>query len=254
MSGWIDRFAPHYRELNQSWSDYARELNRVAQKMWLSNDNIVAGKSSLDPICICSRMLIRSLAGFQGAIILSERGMTAEADSLTRGVYEAGFWLGYFNESPAEATNAIVADERGSQLSMVKWRLKQIGAGGGPEAKFLNEKLIELKQHNTQKQNIDDLAVKSGFAGHYPYYRDLSAASAHASLHSLHRHMNAFGDGSYSGHVMGPNSEGIERSILLSCHAISMCLAAFSTMVGGTDEDDEFRGLLLKYEEMTSKS
>jgi hypothetical protein len=37
--------------------------------------------------------LIRTLSGFQGAVLMAERGMTVEADTVVRGLYENNLWL-----------------------------------------------------------------------------------------------------------------------------------------------------------------
>ncbi len=249
LSGWIDRFVPHYRDQNRAWVDYSRDLNRLAHTMWFAKDDLVVGKSSLDPICISSRLFLRALSAFQGALVLADRGMTTEADSLTRGVYECGFWLGYFQANPEDAAAALLADERASQAATVKSLRKRASLA---EHRLLDEKMAELG--GAKRISMEDVAGKSGFPGHYASYKELSAASVHTSLHSLHRHMKPHGDGSFDGHVMGPDADGIKASISAACHALALCVAAFSMGVGGTEQDDEFRVLLKRFVDLGSST
>ena len=257
LSPWIDCFVPHYREHNKVWMDYAHELNKVGQQIWNSSGDVVVGKSTHDPVAICFRMLIRALSNFQGAVILAERGMTAEADSLTRGLYETAFWMGYFNEDSAEAVKSFVADERQSQVGFTKVLRKEIVRKGGqniPEMKKIDESVENLKNNGARMQKIDELAEKSGFLDHYPDYRLLSARSAHTSLHSLHQYIKKASDGSIEGYVMGPDGDNIGRSINASCQALSLCIAAFSVQIGGTAGDKRHIELLLKFGQMTGRA
>jgi hypothetical protein len=95
LSPLIDKFVPQFRVSNQAWNDYARQLNRCGSAIATATGNIVVGKSSHDPVCIAYRLLLRTLSGFQAAVILAERGIALEADILTRGNFEAAFWMGY---------------------------------------------------------------------------------------------------------------------------------------------------------------
>jgi hypothetical protein len=54
-------------------------------------------------------------------------------------------------------------------------------------------------------------------------------------------------DGSFSGHIIGPDQEGIKQALNYACHSISMNMSAFSTLIGGTAQDDEFRALMERY-------
>ncbi len=255
LSPWINRFIPCHRALDDDWFAYTDSLNRCAQAVVMNHEAMVVGLSTLNPMCIGLRTLMRALSGFQGAVLLAERGMTAEADTLSRGVYEAGFWLGYLAEHGEIARDALVADEMASQRGRFQlFREQAILSGVAPDdIAPLDERLSELKLV-AKRQDIGDLAEKSGFAAFYPTYRQLCAAAVHQSLNSLHRFIKRNDDGSYSGHIMGPDQEGIRQSLSWTCHALLMNLAGFSELVGGLIQGEEVRVLLDRYKQLGLES
>jgi hypothetical protein len=66
-------------------------------------------------VCVATRLLLRTLSGFQAVVILAERGMGVDAQTLVRGLYENGLWLGFLRLRPAEAVEALLIDELRSQ-------------------------------------------------------------------------------------------------------------------------------------------
>ncbi|HXJ92035.1 MAG TPA: DUF5677 domain-containing protein, partial [Terriglobia bacterium] len=84
-----------------------RQMHRGVEK---------AGKlRSLDPVNISTRLFIRTMSNFQGSVLLAERGMVVEAQTLVRSCYENSFWIGAFFCSPTEALEAFQLDETKSQ-------------------------------------------------------------------------------------------------------------------------------------------
>ena len=247
LSPWIERLIPQYGRPYQQWIDYARELNRVVQKVWYDNDEIIVGRGSLDPVSISGRLILPALSAFQGAVILAERGMLTESYTLTRGVYETGFWLGFLAKEPTKAKEALLGDERKSQISMAKL-LKNDDLSASDLA-LLDSRIAELSRGNV-KLSIKDVAARSGFESWYRAYKRLSAEATHASLQSLHRHVNTDGSGGYIGHVFGPDIEGIGQALETACDGAQLCAAAFRAAIGGTPQDDQLHSLFLRFKEM----
>lgn len=243
LSEAIRRAIPHFRSLNAEWFELADNFNGVGQRLVTSTDRLIYGRSTHDPICLSARLLIRAMGAFQGAILLAERGMTQESFSLTRSIYENGFWIGYLSRMPTEAVRSFVADERVSQLGRDKALLRQIDANGlsnHPVRKDLIQRIANLSAHSradkVDKISVDKLASRSGFKEHYVFYKQLSSGAAHPSFHSLSHYLEPRIDEAIAGHVMGPDGGGIADALNLACHAVMMCLVAVDALVGGTPE------------------
>jgi Family of unknown function (DUF5677) len=254
LSPWIEKFVPHFRQSNQDWSDYARDMNRCGLEIATATDDVVVGKSTHDPVCIAYRLLLRALTDFQAAVTLAERGIISEADTLTRGIYEAGFWMGYLQNDGANAANAMLQDSIASGLGALKFERKLALKAYGESS----DEVREIDQAITARgrgkaQNIADLAFSSGYENYYPIYKELSSSVAHTSLHSLHSLMKDNGDGTYDGHIVGPDEAGIEPAMSKACLALCLNLRAYSELVGETELDPQLQNLLLRWDEMASR-
>jgi hypothetical protein len=122
----MDRMVPALREMHSEWFDFAEHANRVGQRIMNSAERACVGRTTHDPICIATRLLMRTLSGFQGAVLLAERGMTLEADTLVRGLYENSLWLAFLYRSPETAVEALLTDELRSQRARDKSLLQQL--------------------------------------------------------------------------------------------------------------------------------
>jgi hypothetical protein len=74
----------------------------------------------------------------------------------------------------------------------------------------------------------EELAAKGEFEDFYMFHKMLSSGSAHPSFHSLSKHLLMNDDGTWTGHVTGPDSEGMEEALNLGVHALLVNLAAFN--------------------------
>lgn len=241
LSPWFPRLIPEYRSLDPGPFNHAEDLNRLGMAMAMENDEIIVGKSSLDPVCLGYRTFFRALSAFQGVVILAKRGMDAEADTLTRSVYETGFWLGFLAREGEVAQQAMIADEKANKRSLFRH------FRGLPEATPEDVAALDLAVAGWNLERaaqLKDVAERGGLGRHYRFYRELSAVSAHVSLHSLHRFLKAQPDGSYNGHIFGPNPDAVYRSLWYACDAIRVNIETFRWLVGGTSRDDEFEHLL----------
>jgi hypothetical protein len=252
LSEAIDQTVPSLRAMHPQWFDFAERSNRVGQRMMNSAERACVGRTIHDPVCLATRLLIRTLSGYQGAILLAERGMTLEAESLVRGLYENSLWMGFLNRAPAAAVEAMLVDELWSQKGRDGALLRQIKQVADP-----GQELVVLRQAletrivaaveelaGRRRHSIDRLAQDSGFDGYYPYYKMLSSGSAHPSFHSLSKHLQMNDDGTWSGHVTGPDGDGIGQSLTLASHALLASLAAFNGVWPGGDGAREVQALL----------
>ena len=240
LSEAIDFMLPALREMHAPWFDFAERTNQLGQRIMNSADAACVGRTTHDPVSLATRLLIRSLSTFQGAVILTERGMAIEALTLVRGLYENALWLGFLMRTPAEAVDALIVDEWRSQRGRDKALLAQFARAGWPD-QVLKARLearvaaADNALKGKARLSVEDIAEKGAFGDFYTYFKQLSAGSAHPSFYSLSKHLRMNPDGSWSGHVTGPDSEGMAQALTLGTHALLVNLAAFNGVWSGGD-------------------
>ena len=245
----IERTIPALREKHAVWFDFAGRANRAGQRIMNSAERRCVGLTTHDPICVATRLLIRTLSGFQASVLLAERGMTGEADTMVRGLYENSLWLGFLNADAKAACEALVVDELFSQRGRDRSLLAQLERVGHADDRLkaaLKARVAaaDRELRGKKRLGIEVLAAKGGFEDFYMFYKRLSSGSAHPSFHSLAQHLEMNPDGTWSGHVTGPDAEGIGKSLNLASHALLSCLAAFNGVWPGGDGARDVTGLL----------
>ncbi len=240
LSEAIDFMLPTLREMHAPWFDFAERTNQLGQRIMNSAETACVGRTTHDPVSLVTRLLIRSLSTFQGAVILTERGMAIEALTLVRGLYENALWLGFLMRSPVEAVDALILDELRGRRGRDKALLAQFARSGWPDHVLkarLEARVVVADQalKGKPRLRVEDIAEKGDFGDFYTYFKQLSGGSAHPSFYSLSKHLRMNQDGSWSGHVTGPDSEGMAQALTLGTHALLVNLAAFNGVWPGGD-------------------
>lgn len=252
----LDIARPQLVEQNKVWFAHAQALNNEGLKVLERREHAVVGKTTHHSLSIATRLMIRAMNSFQGTVRLLEYGMAIEGNVLARGLYEIAFWLGFLNVNPQRAVEEIRDDELRSQKSRTAYYIRQVAAG---ILTIPDDLLIELRdkfsKHATELKgkkplNSEELARRGDLSSYYESYKHLSAASAHVSLNSLHNYLKINPDGTYDGHVWGPDVDGVAESMSLGCIAIGVSLALYATIVSIDDQEAGLRSLLLKTDEL----
>lgn len=256
LSPYIEEAVPAYVRPHAEWFAHAEALNRAGLKAFYRRDNEVVGLSSQHPVSLAIRMTFRSLSAFQAALILYRRAMVQEGDTLTRNIYETAFWIGYLHKDGPAATRAFLNDERKSQKDRASYYLEQFASGAyDPHPMIeaqLREQVAELKAKITKADSVSvkEVARRSDLYGYYETYKHLSAGSAHNSLNSLHHYLKRNPDGSYDGHIVGPDPDSLVDALPVMCIGLGLTLAMFCTIVALDRSEDELQELLLKTDTM----
>jgi Family of unknown function (DUF5677) len=252
LSPFIEEAVPAYVRQHRQWFDHAEALNRAGLDAFNRRDNEVVGLSSHHPKSLATRMIYRTLSAFQGGLILYRRGMIAEGDTLARNVYEAAFWLGFLQKEGDVAVRAFVNDERKSQKDRATYYLEQFERGSyAPNLEIENLLARRVADLKSKIVKSDDVSVKkaaqrSGLYAYYDAYKHLSASSSHNSLNSLHRYLNRNPDGSYDGHIVGPDSDSLAEAIPVLCIGLGIALAMYCTIIALGKDETELQTLLIK--------
>lgn len=256
LSLYNEEAVPAYVSQHLEWFAHAEALNSAGLDAVYRRDNKVVGLSSQHPVSLAIRMTLRALSGFQAALILYRRAMLPEGETLTRNIYETAFWLGYLHTDAPAATRAFLNDELKSQKDRASYYLEQFASGAydpNPMAEAqLREHVADLnsKIDKADGVSVKEAARRSGLYGYYETYKHLSAGSAHNSLNSLHRYLNRNLDGSYDGHIVGPDPDALADALPLLCIGLGITLAMFCTIVALDHAEDELQSLLIKTDTM----
>ena len=214
IQAWIGK----HRTENRAWFALAEDLNRIGQRQ-LALQNIPADDNQA---FLTALLFMRGLSGFQGAILLVERGMTQEARTLTRGCFETVFCLGAVRKDPAFA-DAFVRDDASRRQKLARLLLKLPDDSSGLDAghiEKLNGFLDDLAQSGLQSEplQIARAAELAGLTDIYDtYYRSLSNDAAHPSVTALNRHVSADESGLIKGLRWGPDVTDVEDTLMVAC-------------------------------------
>lgn len=200
---------------NAEWFALCDRLNRLAQK--IVNNAIIDGKRD-DPKPISARLMLKSNQSLQGAVLLSQRGMTAEAETLERTCLEITFWLGYLATKPEEAAALFMADEHKSSSERAKMLAKLMEPEAAAPFLKIAAEADAAYAKGPKKIQIKEVAGRANLADQYAYYRTLCAVSAHPSISSLDKFIKVNEDG-LLGFNVGPDDDGIPFALMNTVNA-----------------------------------
>ncbi|WP_332748044.1 DUF5677 domain-containing protein [Sphingomonas sp. ZB1N12] len=225
-------------------------MNGLAQRFYTEQTELLKGRSSHDPLCVAIQIVPRALSSFQGAIILAERGMNTEALTLVRSIYECGFWIGYLHESPDAARDDFFADTIKNEI-----KVREIVKGlpfieAEPAASYvleIDQLRVEAKKYTRRPPDIKTVSDNSGFGDRYAEYRRLCGMAAHTSLTSIMQYISFEQDGTFKGHVIGPNETEVPNTLGFALGAMMIVIEAFRRATRCADFDDEFGRSMDRY-------
>lgn len=252
LSALVDEARPHFVHLHNDWFDHARALNHEGLRVLERREAVVVGRSTHHPHALSTRLVMRALNSFQASIILYERGLSAEGDTLARGIYEIAFWLGFFLKDTKSAVECFRNEEIRSQLGRSRFYMRQLDNGEielpeGIRAEFKENHLrLKTAYDNSKRVDLEKVARRVGLVEYYDAHKHLSASSAHASLNSIHRYLKPREDEGYDGHVWGPDTDTLDENVSLSCVGIGICLALFGSMIPVEEDETKLESLLQK--------
>ena len=245
-----------YRRQEPEFYAIADELNFIGQRQLHRGCDAAINVGTLDPLNIVTRLLIRTMSNFQAAILLIGRGMTVEAQTLVRGCYENAFWMGFFFHQPTTASAAFEFDEKRSQSSRRDAFLRIVDGVGDKVTQDNFRQLVGDAQPKPAGRgySLEELAIVAGMHSQYAFYRQLSADSAHPSLHSIDRYLDTNDTGDWIGFILGPDNVGVHDALSLACHSLFTALAAFGQLVGRTEDDEPLAQVYQRYRQVAGIS
>ncbi|KEQ53391.1 DUF5677 domain-containing protein [Sphingobium chlorophenolicum] len=230
----------------------ADELNKLGQAFYVDSTELLTGRYSHDPLCVAIQLIPRALSAYQASILSAERGMHVEALTLARSIYETAFWLGFLHKSPDAAKNTLFAETIRQELEVYRLSIEIVKDNAEHLAETrsrMSELGKELKKYPNPSIKMSDLADKGGFGNRYTEYRMLCGKAAHVSVQSTIHYLNRQDDGSFNGHIIGPDEDAVPEIFAFACGAIIMVIEAMRWLTKDTSRDSEFQALMARYAE-----
>lgn len=230
---------PDVMKDEQEWFDLALKLNRFSQKIW--GETEIEGKRD-DPKPLAVRLLAKGNRAFQASILLAQRGMCAESETMSRTCLEIAFWLGYLTESPDEAVQCLLADEwknGGERAKQFADMLEDEAA-----APFREAAAVCAANYAVNKDTLSPktLAKRAGMDSIYPYYKALCGISAHPSIASLDRFLEVDSEGLLT-FKSGPDYDQVTFSLMTAITVQLWALERYAIIQDWPEDDQTFNDL-----------
>jgi prevent-host-death family protein len=224
----IQVWTEKHRAENNAWFQLAEKLNQVAQRQLTS----LSVPANDDVHLVKALLFMRGLFAFQGAILLTERGMTQEACMLIRGCFEAVFCFGALRQD-ASFLGTLISDNESRRKKLANTLLSLPAKASGLDAnhtQMLRGFIARLDQSGLTFESIpiEQVAIKAKLKEVYDvYYRGLSGEAAHVTVNSLTRNFDASGDGELK---WGPDQSDVEDTLVAACTAALYLVAWVNEM------------------------
>jgi Family of unknown function (DUF5677) len=221
--GWIAKHRAEHAE----WFALADRLNRVCQRAMLAA--VVPDGDNRALLVIL--FFAHALSSYQGAVLMIERGMSAEALTLARSCLESSFYLGAVSNDQS-FIDRLISSDTAHKRKVANWLTSPAAAVIELSADQLDKlrgfvDRVKAAPPKAQPITIKAAADTVGLSDTYEtVYRDLSDRAAHPSLNALLRHISLDKHGNAVGLRFGPEADGIEDTIL------AMTTAMFYAVTG----------------------
>lgn len=156
-----------------------RELNQWLMALMTNGAQAVQG-SSLAPEMVGTAIMVRGVELFQGAYVMTQRGMVTPARVLIRCLLEDLFNIALLHIEPEKIISRLKADNVQSRSGLAKILLGVKGLS--------NEAVTNLEQIIGKRESVDGvqaIAVAAGLSKAYVWYKHYSNISMHTSADSL---------------------------------------------------------------------
>lgn len=235
LSPALELMVPAHVKEHQDWFTLATDVNRLSMAIFLDANG---DAHPLDGKGIATRLLARSTDTFAAAVILAQRGLTVQSQSMSRTIFECAFWLGYIANKPKEAAEAFMADELFSRSQRGDLVAKHVEK---EEADRIKKKAAADKAKSKEGIGAPQpktVAERGGMEDAYIFYKALCGFAGHASLTSLDHYVDQTDKESFR-LTIGPDIDGIPTTMLHAVMSQTFALRAFSFALERFDTDKE---------------
>ena len=219
LSEQIQSWIIKHRTENKEWFELSDGLNIFSQKLMLA----LAPSKDDEPKLLTTLLFSRVLSHFQGTLLLTERGMIAEARSLLRGMLDATFALVALCKHP-DLIKDFVNDDVYQRLKLVncckslpKKTKRTIRATNRQLNNLENELKNEIEKKKIKPLTSEFLAQKAGMLGFYNTLFVMLSASTHSRARDMERHLVIGTNDALEELKWGPDVKHLDEIISAAC-------------------------------------
>lgn len=176
---------PTVRDQNADLFQIAEEVNVLQMRVALEAAEL-ARTNLQSPEAVAVRLLLRACGTFQSIVILTERGIVADARTLARSILEDAFAVAALVTDPVGFMAKYLEDTNEALRRQIIFITKQ-NLSDAEVLEKLKEKLRSSSSGDTL--NLKALALMGPLAKQYLSYQRLSNDSAHPSATALSHHV-----------------------------------------------------------------
>jgi hypothetical protein len=171
-----------FERCKTNWFGHAQHLVDVALEIMSQCDRLDTTKGTRDPKVIALALLSRSLGHFKATSRLLEIGLTVEARTLTRRIFENLFMQGGLAELGDEFVQRMIDDTAKSRQSRGSWVLGWLDEqeGDSPYEEGLRETMDKLRALYPKPRaiNFGEITKDGSLKNAYLWYKQLSSDAA----------------------------------------------------------------------------
>lgn len=227
------------RRAHIDWFTLADELNEVLQQT--ARHAVEANRGdNFAPHTVATRLLLRSCGTYQGAVLMSERGMITEAQTLARSLLENAFCLAAIHDKPKEFIALLRADAEAARRMQGQFVIANgLNAGSDAETQKQLQEVVTAISKSLNLLSPKKVAAMGPFLRQYLAYQKLSNDAAHPTATSLHRFMATTADRSAWIYRWGPGKdEEIAFTIFQAVGAAISIGVAFTGLTNDREHND----------------
>lgn len=235
LSPVVDGFTPFIEQAHAGWFDFSTRINDFAAPKWVDHSLDGKGESIGTAVNIAVPLMARCLNAFAASVILARRGMTIEAGTMARSIYETGFWIGYLHNDAIRAGEDFWTDE----LKGAKGREEQFAKiyADEPDRASMHQgesDKIKAALVGRDRPSIETIAIRAGYRTHFAFYKNLCGIAAHPTVTSIQHYLTETAPGVFVPQI-GIDQKGIGKMLGYASHGFLMALHAFLEITGDPD-------------------
>ena len=239
IAGWTEEA----KEKHKNWFDLADEVNRASMAV---NDLVIPDPRNSRQL-LGKLLYLRTLQTFQGAILLAERGMIAEAGTLVRSCAESAIALGgaaHIDDFPEQLLSAHDKHRKalGAYLESDRDTAELLTED---QKRVVSQAKSSLEGEKPQRMNWQDISERSGTGLVYNMvYRPLFGDSAHVTMLALDRHLEEGG----AKIVFGPTDRDLPDTLSKAICVLLQALLKLHEIFPESGIDSRLQPLINKWD------
>lgn len=175
------------RQAHAEWFNLSDTFNRIAQRIILIERDIESEHGYSDYRVVAMLYFTRATSSFQAALLLLERGMISEANTIIRSLIETMWVLAGLTKTKQDFVKELASADYAERKAAGNWYLnnpkltENVTEEAKAQMKAFVEKL-EAEEIPLKKLVFHNVAFETGLGELYAMYRHLSHHYAHPSL------------------------------------------------------------------------